>query len=311
MSATDEKDNLIGELQDNQKEISELKNQLNLLNDQKEGEFQKREEVGKQISELIRSIKALKRERDTFTFQVKENKQKRESLRTTLREKIALFKKASESKEGLLKKSNVKISPDLIRSTIAKMEMRIETEGMSFDKEQKLMKQIKEIRKQLDEAKEVDAAYSESRNLSKEIKDIKNELDVCNDNVKNFASQSQAKHEEMLALSKQVDEMMVQENEHKEKFQKLKDEFSEMNSKLKDKLPKMSTIREKINTEKVESRKKKKEEIEKELKEKGTKVQEKIRRREKLTTKDLLVFQGTAAKEDDELEEKKEEQPKE
>ncbi|MFH0869423.1 MAG: hypothetical protein V1866_00020, partial [archaeon] len=81
---TDEKDNLIGELQDNQKEISELKTQLNLLNEQKEAEFQKREEVGKQISELIRNIKALKRERDSFTAQVRETKQKRDSLRTTL-----------------------------------------------------------------------------------------------------------------------------------------------------------------------------------------------------------------------------------
>ncbi|MFH0869781.1 MAG: hypothetical protein V1866_01865 [archaeon] len=312
MSTTDEKDNLIGELQDNQKEISELKTQLNLLNEQKEAEFQKREEVGKQISELIRNIKGLKRERDSFTAQVKENKQKRDSLRITLREKITLFKKASEDKTSLLKKSSIKTPPDMIRATIAKMEMRIETEGMSFDKEQKLMKQIKEIRKQLDEAKEIDAVYSEARKLSKEIKDIKNELDVCNANVKNFASQSQAKHEEMLALSKQVDELMAKENEHKERFQKFKDEFSEMNNKLKEKLPQMSTLREKINTEKTESRKKKRDEIEKELKEKGTKVQEKIRRREKLTTKDLLVFQGTAAKEEDEeLIEKKEEQQKE
>ncbi|MFH0869822.1 MAG: hypothetical protein V1866_02085, partial [archaeon] len=273
-------------------------------------EFQKREEVGKQISELIRNIKALKRERDSFTAQVRETKQKRDSLRTTLREKIALFKRASEDKKDLLKKSSVKTPPDVIRATIAKMEMRIETEGMSFDKEQKLMKQIKEIRKQLDEAKEIDAVYSEARKLSKEIREIKNELDICSMNVKNFAAQSQAKHEEMLALSKQVDELMAKENEHKEKFQKYKDEFTEVNAKLKEKLPQMSILKGKINTEKTESRKKKREEIEKELKEKGTKVQEKIRRREKLTTKDLLVFQGTAAKEEEEMEEKKEEQQK-
>jgi uncharacterized coiled-coil DUF342 family protein len=233
MLTEDEKSNLVGELKDNQKEISELKKQLNLLNSQKEDEFSKREEVGKQISELIGKIKELKRERDGFTAQVKENKQKRDELRTVLREKIALFKKASEEKKSSMKKGGVRLSPDMIRGTISKLETKIETEAISFDKEQKIMKQIKDMRKQLDEVKELDEAFSESRKLSKEIKEIKQELDVCNLNVKNFASQSQVKHEEMLALSKQVDELMEKEKEHKESFLKLKEQFTEMNSKLK------------------------------------------------------------------------------
>jgi hypothetical protein len=65
----------------------------------------------------------------------------------------------------------------------------------------------------------------------------------------------------------------------------------------------VSTIKEKLDSVSKESRRKKKEELEKELKEKSTKVQEKIKRGEKLTTQDLLVFQGTAAK--DELSEDK------
>jgi uncharacterized coiled-coil DUF342 family protein len=296
MLTEEEKTNLEGELQDNQKNISELKTQLNVLNEQKEAEFQKREDVGKQISELIGKIKELKRERDGFTLQVRENKQKRDSMRTTLREKITLFKKASEDKAVSLKKSNLRTSPDMIRATLSKMETRIETEAISFDKEQKLMKEMKELKKQLEEVKGIDAVFQQS----KEIKELKDQLDVCNDNVKNFASQSQAKHEEMLTLSAQVDELMAKEKEHKENFLKLKDQFTEMNGKLKEKLPHFGAVREKLDVEKTEIRKRKREDVERELKEKGTRVQEKIKRGEKLTTADLLVFQGTAAKEEEE-----------
>jgi uncharacterized coiled-coil DUF342 family protein len=138
MLAPDEKDNILGELKDNQKEISDIKKELNVLNTQKESEYQKREETGKQISELIGKIKGLKRERDNFTLQVKENKQKRDELRTRLKEKIELFKKADEEKQASLKKRNLRYGPEKLRDDIRRMESKIETDAMSFDKEQKM-----------------------------------------------------------------------------------------------------------------------------------------------------------------------------
>jgi uncharacterized coiled-coil DUF342 family protein len=298
MLAPEEKENLIGELKDNQKEISDLKSQLNALNAQKESEYQKREEVGKQISELIRKIKGLKDERDRFTSHVKENKQKRDELRKVLGEKIDAFKKADGEKEASMKKSNLKYGPEKIKDDIRKMESRIETEGMSFDKEQKMMKAIKDLKKELVELSGIDAIFTQARTLSKEIREMKGQLEECSINIRNNASQSQDKHEEMLALSKQVDELMAMEKEHKEAFQKFKDQFTEMNTKLKEKLPQANTIKDKLDSDKAESRAKKREEVEKDLKEKGIKLKEKMKRGDKLTTADLLVFQGMAEKED-------------
>jgi uncharacterized coiled-coil DUF342 family protein len=303
MLTNEEKDSLIGELKGNQQEIYDLKKDLNALNTQKEAEYHKREDVGKQISELIRKIKALKEERDTFTNSVKENKQKRDALRTQLHEKITSFKKASEEKKSALGKKNLKNSPERLREEIKHMESKIETDALSFDKEQKMMKAIKELKKELNEMSELDNIFNASRSLSKEIKELKKEIDSCNDNVKNFAGQSQSKHEEMLTLSKQVDELMAQEKEHKENFQKLKEQFVEANGKLKDMLPKMSGLRDKLDGERNESRAKRKEELDKELKEKEDKVKEKMKRGQKLTTEDLLVFQAKGDDEDEPLSE--------
>jgi len=308
MLEPNEKDNLIGELKDNQKEISDIKKELNVLNTQKESEYQKREETGKQISELIGKIKGLKRERDTFTQQVRENKQKRDILRARLTEKIELFKKADEEKQVALKKGNIKYGPEKLRDDIRRMESKIETEGMTFDKEQKMMKAIKELKKELGGLMEIDAVFKQARDLSKEIRQLKEEVEVCNINVRNFAGQSQVKHEEMLALSKQVDDLMAQEKEHKEAFQKLKDQFIETNSKLKDRLPQVNNLREKLDSDRAESRAKYKEEVEKGLKTKEERVKDKMKKGVKLTTEDLLVFQGMSS--DDEEEPKPEKKPR-
>lgn len=298
MLEANEKDNLIGELKDNQKEISDIKKELNVLNAQKESEYQKREDTGKQISELIGKIKDLKRERDTFTRQVKENKQKRDFIRASLREKIDSFKKADEEKQVLLKKKNLKYGPEKLRDDIRAMESKIETEGMSFDKEQKMMKAIKDLKKELVGLMEIDSVFKKARDLSKEIRQLKEDVEVCNVNVRNFAGQSQVKHEEMLALSKQVDDLMAQEKEHKEAFQKLKDQFIEANTKLKGKLPQVNNLREKLDSDRAESRAKYKEEVEKGLKTKEERVKEKLKKGVKLTTDDLLVFQAMAMDDD-------------
>lgn len=298
MLEDNEKDNLIGELKDNQKEISDIKKELNVLNAQKESEYQKREEAGKQISELIGKIKGLKRERDAFTLQVKENKQKRDELRARLLEKIELFKKADEEKQVTLKKRNLKYGPEKLREDIRRMESKIETDAMSFDKEQKMMKAIKELKKELDGLMEIDAVFRQARELSKEIRQLKDDVDACNLNIRNFAGQSQVKHEEMLVLSKQVDDLMAQEKDHKEAFQKLKDQFIETNTKLKEKLPQVNNLREKLDSDRAESRAKHKEEIEKELKTKEERVKDKIKNGIKLTTDDLLVFQAMSMNDD-------------
>ena len=65
---------LLSNLSDLRKEISTLRSELNDLNKIKEGLYQDKDTVSKEIVSLIHSIKNNKRERDNYTKKVREHK---------------------------------------------------------------------------------------------------------------------------------------------------------------------------------------------------------------------------------------------
>ena len=71
---------LLEELNVKRKEISELKEGLNKLNDEKEEWFRKKEELFSKIKAGINQIKDFKVKRDSLTNEVKALKPKRDSL---------------------------------------------------------------------------------------------------------------------------------------------------------------------------------------------------------------------------------------
>lgn len=282
---------LLERLTECNRDVSEIRRELNILNDQKESEFSKRGAVGKEIVGLIRQIKQLKKNRDKFTALVKDHKAKRKESRDLLSEKINKFKELNGKKKEFMKKHKLKFGPDKVREHIEKLELRIETEAIPFSEEKKLMKQINQKKKMLKEVKELNSIFTNSKGLSKEIDDLKVDIEDNHYKIQNFAKQSQEKHEEMIKLSKEIDELKKKETEHMGKFVDFKEKFTKVNDKLKAKLPELNEIRENLDKHKKAVKEKKKKKIEKTLKDKEDRVEEKIRRMEKLTTEDLLVFQ--------------------
>lgn len=274
------------------RDISEIRKELNILNDQKESAFSNRETVGKEISRLIRNIKNFKRSRDKLTALVKEHKEARQSSRELLNKRIREFKEKETKKREYMRKHKITVGPDKIREQIDKLEMRIETEAIPFSEEKKIMKQINEKKKHLKGVKELNGFFTDTKSLSKGIDELKREVEDNHQKIQNFAKQSQEKHEEMIKISKEVDELKKKELEHMVKFKEFKDKFTEVNEELKAKLPELNEIRDKLDTHSREMKKQKKDKVKKTLKDKEERVEEKIRKREKLTTEDLLVFQA-------------------
>ena len=135
-----EKKELLKRLNKCNREISEIRKELNILNDQKEAAFSNREAVGKKISGLIGKIKEFRKNRDKFTALVKEHKENRKSSRELVKKKIAEFKELDKKKKEFMKKHKIKIGPDKVREQIEKLETKIETEAMPFSEEKKIMK---------------------------------------------------------------------------------------------------------------------------------------------------------------------------
>ncbi len=296
-----EKKELYRQLAEKQKEISELRKNLNSINDQKEAAFEQREKYSKEISQHIYRLRDSKQKRDTLTVNVKEAKKNRNELNKKIKEKNNEINKLRKEKEELQRKHNIRGDPSQIRRDIRRLEYKIETEVMSFDKEKQLMKTIKGLKKKLAECAVIEAVSKKIDEAYREIKRERDETDSLHKRVVTTAATSQQKHEIILGESKEIDELRSKEKEANDKFMELKKAFKEVNDQLKARLEEINLINKKLGNarehDKIE-RERREDEI---LKSKEELVQEKLKKGEKLTTDDLLVMQGIMMKEEKEL----------
>ena len=111
------------------------------------------------------------------------------------------------------------------------------------------------------------------------------------ESIQKTAKESQDKHEGMIALSKEIDGLKKEEEEAFKRFIEFKTKFNEVNDKLKEKLVELNNIKLEVDKH-IKSKRLEKESKEQAiLRNKEHSVEEKLKKREKLTTEDLLIFQ--------------------
>lgn len=278
-------------------QIQEIKNKLNAINTEKEQWFAKRNDFSQQIKAEIGKIKESAKSRDTLTSSVQEVKKKRDELNKQIAEKIKEAKtmQGSAQKATEEKESKPYVNAEELRRQIAGMEKKIETEGLTFEKEKEMMKKIKAIKKQYEEAKKVNESWGKSRELSKEISTLKKEANEKHQAIQQTARESQKQHETLVTESRKIDELRKGEKEAHEKFMELKAQFSEFNSQLKALLPEMKEAHDAREADWQKKYKYVEDQKKKTLAERAHSVEEKLKaggKKNKLTMEDLLAYQG-------------------
>ena len=306
MPTDEEKNQVFRTISELKKDISELRNQLNAIDEQKEALFKQKEEQSSQITSAISDVRELKNKRNEYIGTIKKEKDNRKVILDELTKKIAEAKAMQQTKEvkpaavapqqqfsGDRRRGGFRDnSPGGIARQIEELEMKIQTDVMSFDKEKQLMKQIKDFKKKLEQMRGTMAALEDKKKLSKDIEKLKKDANSKHAEIQDLAKKSQEKHEEMLAKSKLIDELKVKEEEAFKSFIEQKTKFNEINEKLKEKLSELNKLDQETKEIRKERESTRKETIEKKLETKEKEVEEKIKHKRKLTTEDLLVFQG-------------------
>lgn len=288
-----EKSNSAKQIHALNQEIIELRKRLNELDDRKEAVFAKKNAVSKTIRELIAQAKEKRVERNRITDSVKEEKQTRETLNSRIRARIG---EITALKSQLSDKSGVRENnPVRIKMMIGKLDEKIETEVMSFEKETKLMKQIRGLKKQYNEIAAGSAVLAKINTLAEEVNALRKDADSKHRGIQEKARVSQEKHESVLEVSKTIDGLKEEEKKLREEFAKKKREFGEVNAKLKDKLAEFTKLK-KDDAVHAASARPGESKIKRNLREKLKLVQEKVRNHEKLTTEDILILQFEESK---------------
>lgn len=291
MLSEKEKKDLISELNICKNNISKLKEELDAANNEKERLFSIKEEFSKEIVALISNIKKFRSLRDTLTKDVQDSKKRRTELNQKINQLITEIKELQNKRKENEQSTGMPKNPGQLKKEIETLEFKIETQPMNFNEEQKLMKKIKTLKKQLSECSGVLELNEKIRGLSKQIDELKAEADNIHKELQEKAVESQKKHEEMIDFSKKVDELKKKEQDAYKEFFTKKENFSELNKKLKEELAKFAEISQKLDKNKIEVKKDKKRRQAEMLEEKQMSVQEKIDKGKKLTTEDLLAFQ--------------------
>ena len=92
-------------------------------------------------------------------------------------------------------------------------------------------------------------------------------------------------------ISAEIDKMKAEEQDAFSKFSEFRKKFHEVNSQLKEKLKALNEIKSQLDKIDSERKEKRKQEQESFFKSKEEEINQKIKKRQKLTTEDLLIFQ--------------------
>ena len=271
-------------------EVADIRKELNAQNEEKEKHFEEARAIDRQISELIARARETRNARDELTRQVKEAKKARDEYNLGLKAGISEAKVLQGRLQGMDKEMPLSAMARTLKQ-IERLEYVIETEALSFEKEQKLMKQIKEKKHLSDELKAVREVFREMREANRKIREAKKESQKKHNEMQEKAGQSQNNHEAVIALNREIDELKKRKAEVFARFQQEKGKFIGINARLEEKLNelnnearKLESQRKSIRDHRVAAEREKVEELKK-----G--VEEKLRSKKKLTRQDLLIFQ--------------------
>ncbi len=284
--------NLMNEMNSLKSEVKDLRVKLNALDRKKEDLFREKRKIGSDIYSRIRNAQDNKHKRDSLTGVVKNTKLTKEEMESRVNVLDAEITKLKDEKKKMLEKLGVS-DPMMLKRNIKALEFKIETEGLSFEKEKELMKVLSKMKKQYESSKSINDLNRKLDDKFREIRDLRAQLDMTKKIVQVSAKESQKHHVELIESSKEIDELKKKENEFEEKIGAIKGEMHGITEELDKRNAKIDELRKTLHENNVQL----KEDVDKAnqeiLKHKDEEVKEKLKTGKKLTTEDLLILQRT------------------
>lgn len=272
-------------------ELSELRKQLKELFDEKNSLEEQLDKLDTEIVNKISKLRELKKSRDDLTNIVKDKKQEKLKFLEEIKSKSNELDSLRKENKKFVDEHKLRGDPRSIKRDIMRIENRIETEVMPFEREEKLMKELKQKKKSYENVKEFIDMLDKENNLLGDSNKLKQMVGSLRKTIEKTASESQVFHEQLMSVGTEVDAMRAKQEELFLKLKELKKQIKPIKQNFKEKLQEFDKLRDEIREEKQkrkEERKLKENEI---LHKKELAVEEKIKRGKKLTTADLLVFQ--------------------
>ncbi len=277
----EEKAEVQQQLEQLKKEIHLLSVSLKQLSEQKESKYKEKDNLNQELNNYIKTAKELRDKKKEIDTKIRELKGKRQVFNKGLSEMWGKFR---EIKANVVPKDKSKGSPSLIQKQIEKIEFTIQTEALSFEREKKMMHQLKDLKAQLSEMKLEDAKFKELRDFKEDVKEKKVEADDIHIEIQKLATESTDIFKKLTEKS----ELIAKAKETREKInvdlQGLKAQISEIDDRLEKFLQQWGALTSlPVFTE---------QEMIPAVQKKAEQAMEKLKAKGKLTKEDILAMQG-------------------
>ena len=282
---------LLDKFESLKKEIRTNKQELNKLNSQKESWFKKKREVSTEIFSKINGLRSSRSKVSNLDKEVTGLKSEKNEVTEKISQFIGEVKKLKQQYNDACAKHGIIKSPSFVKNNIQKLEYTLETSAIGFEQERKLNKEIKKQKKLYAKMADASKFWVDISKKEKLISQLKGKKSGTLTKLRVGSSHKYDLNEDFIANSKEIMDLRKVEAGHFDKFTEFKDQFKQKNEELKALLKKKDEFEKTLQKNNVELKDFAKKAEAAIIKEKSAEVKEKIKKKEKLTTEDLLIFQ--------------------
>jgi len=288
----DAKVELKREIESQRKDISSLKKKLDEQAHSKLGLYEKNREYYLNLHSLIERITAINKEHKEHSERFKKIASEKSMLYIELDLCKATLKEINNSISSLMEKHQFKMSSDSLQKRIEEIEYKIQTEVMSFEREKELNKIIKRMRIEIPKYAELDSLIKKRKDAFESIDNFKSKIAKLKDEIGDTKHILRALNKDSTAISSEIEKIRDDKDKIRESLKQTKVDIRTTKTILKDKIMSLTPVSARLDNM-ISSEKNSKRAYEERItKRKQEEVKEKIRRGEKLTTEDLIAYQG-------------------
>lgn len=258
-------------------DINQIKKKLDEFATQKEAFFKDYKDKKKAVFVHVAKLKELRSSYNFSSLLLKELIKKRDDYNKKVRQAIQSIKEIENKKKEFLKNSKTKFDPSLAYQ-IERLEQKIETQALDFEKEKQIMKKINLLKKKYSQFSQLNLIIQDQRKLQTQIDQDKTQANSLHDQIRQLQRKNKLLKKDFINTSRQIMNLKKEQSQYFQKFIESKKEFIRLYNVLK--------------SDKMINQARKRHAQDKIIEQKQRQLEEKIKNKQKITTEDLLVFQS-------------------
>ncbi len=281
---------LLEELEEKREKANARAEKFKILRDRKNLEakrlVQKRDELNTKVRDLIDRGNELKDIRNELNEGVHEAKRVRDKMNKKVTD---LTQKLRNKKKELLPKDGPSL--DMLERDIRRLEFNQMTQVLSPDKERELVDKISSLKGEIEGRKSIIEGDEDVQRLTAELEEAKRIAEENHLKVSENARSAQERHDEMLKLFKEADQIRLDADETHERFINAKVKSDEYHNSHIEAVHEVQDYSKMIYGYRKKTRMAIKRKDEEDTLSKAQELYEQFKKGEKLGTEDIMMLQ--------------------